>query len=329
MAHGLAFGSVLHQQVHQSDGRFLHLAGDAVDTAQQVVVEHLQHHGHDQTEHGGEQCHLDTAGHDGRTDVVGGGDLVEGQDHPHNGSQEPEHGGQCDEEADPGETALQATHFHTTVGHDGLLGDVQAFVGTVKALIEDAGHGTAGVAADLLGGVHATGLHGILHAGEQLVGVGGGHVQVDHTLDHEGETQDQAEQYGGHPYGVTLDESVLEGLFALLGTIGYHLGGGCCGGILGHDRCGDQADAHQAGQAKGQELAYHGSGRYRGEGCYRYWFLFVLHSQGLAEREGFEPPIPFGGIRTFQARAFNHSAISPRLTPPETLANLPVLLRGI
>ena len=34
----------------------------------------------------------------------------------------------------------------------------------------------------------------------------------------------------------------------------------------------------------------------------------------LAEREGFEPSIPFWSMHAFQACAFNHSAISP----PET-----------
>ena len=33
----------------------------------------------------------------------------------------------------------------------------------------------------------------------------------------------------------------------------------------------------------------------------------------LAERGGFEPPIPFWGIRAFQAGQFNHSCISPVL----------------
>ena len=31
----------------------------------------------------------------------------------------------------------------------------------------------------------------------------------------------------------------------------------------------------------------------------------------LAEREGFEPSIPFWSMHAFQACAFNHSAISP------------------
>ena len=31
----------------------------------------------------------------------------------------------------------------------------------------------------------------------------------------------------------------------------------------------------------------------------------------VAEREGFEPSNPFGGLRDFESRAFDHSAISP------------------
>ena len=34
-------------------------------------------------------------------------------------------------------------------------------------------------------------------------------------------------------------------------------------------------------------------------------------SAWIAERGGFEPPIPFWGIPAFQASALNHSAISP------------------
>ena len=39
----------------------------------------------------------------------------------------------------------------------------------------------------------------------------------------------------------------------------------------------------------------------------------------LAERTGFEPVIPFGGIHAFQACLFNHSSISPKevFQPPD------------
>ena len=36
-----------------------------------------------------------------------------------------------------------------------------------------------------------------------------------------------------------------------------------------------------------------------------------LRDPTLAETEGFEPSIPFGGIHTFQACSFNHSDKSP------------------
>ncbi len=44
-----------------------------------------------------------------------------------------------------------------------------------------------------------------------------------------------------------------------------------------------------------------------------FWKIFQL-AEGVnysAEREGFEPSIPFWGIHAFQACAFDHSAISP------------------
>ena len=38
----------------------------------------------------------------------------------------------------------------------------------------------------------------------------------------------------------------------------------------------------------------------------------LLRQAFLAERTGFEPVIPFGGIHAFQACLFNHSSISPK-----------------
>src|SRR3989344_4193052 len=40
----------------------------------------------------------------------------------------------------------------------------------------------------------------------------------------------------------------------------------------------------------------------------------------MAERGGFEPPRPFGGLLAFEASAFNHSAISPRAILPYTFS---------
>src|SRR3989344_925721 len=40
----------------------------------------------------------------------------------------------------------------------------------------------------------------------------------------------------------------------------------------------------------------------------------------MAERGGFEPPRPFGGLLAFEASAFNHSAISPRCILPYTFS---------
>ena len=37
----------------------------------------------------------------------------------------------------------------------------------------------------------------------------------------------------------------------------------------------------------------------------------------MAEREGFEPSRPFWGLRDFESRAFDHSAISPKYCPKE------------
>ena len=40
-------------------------------------------------------------------------------------------------------------------------------------------------------------------------------------------------------------------------------------------------------------------------------------NQLTAERAGFEPAKPFWSLRTFQARAFDHSATSPLKLPPK------------
>ncbi len=39
----------------------------------------------------------------------------------------------------------------------------------------------------------------------------------------------------------------------------------------------------------------------------------------IAEKAGFEPTIPFWGIRTFQARSLNHSDISPKRRFPHPI----------
>lgn len=40
-------------------------------------------------------------------------------------------------------------------------------------------------------------------------------------------------------------------------------------------------------------------------------FGSLFFKKNFAEKAGFEPTIPFWGIRTFQARTFSHSVISP------------------
>ena len=54
--------------------------------------------------------------------------------------------------------------------------------------------------------------------------------------------------------------------------------------------------------------------------------LCLLAFMGVAERGGFEPPIPFWSIHAFQACALNHSAISP--TNPPTVKK-PLKVRNI
>src|SRR5690606_14219359 len=100
------------------------------------------------------------------------------------------------------------------------------------------------------------------------------HVEVDHTLDHEGETKDQADQYGRHPGGITFDETLLEHLVCTFHgrTIGIdHFRSGALWLVLGHYGGAEQAGGHQAGHTKVQELAYH------------VWVVAILIERGVAE----------------------------------------------
>ena len=41
--------------------------------------------------------------------------------------------------------------------------------------------------------------------------------------------------------------------------------------------------------------------------------FFKSQIMTMAEREGFEPSRPLWGLRDFESRAFDHSAISPKI----------------
>lgn len=52
---------------------------------------------------------------------------------------------------------------------------------------------------------------------------------------------------------------------------------------------------------------------------FKVCLLSYFFSKNFAEKAGFEPTIPFWGIRTFQARTFSHSVISPIPLPTNRL----------
>ena len=53
-------------------------------------------------------------------------------------------------------------------------------------MIEDAGNRSASVSANFFSSVNTTWVKGILNIGQQFLSVGGRHVQVNDTLDHDG-----------------------------------------------------------------------------------------------------------------------------------------------
>ena len=166
---------------------------------------------------------------DGRADITGDLDVIEGLHHSDDGAEESEGRSQGDEQADPGEVVLEAGHLDATVAGDGFLNILQTLVDTVETLVEDAGHGATGVAAEFLGGLIVAGFHVVLDTTEEFFDVGGGHVQIEDALNHEGHTENKAEEHGGHPACTTLDvllfEYLVERLGCLLGGSGGFLSG--------------------------------------------------------------------------------------------------------
>ena len=79
---------VFYQNIHEGDGGIFHIVHDGVDTGEKVVVEHLEDHGGDQTEHGGQQSHFHTAGDDGRGDITCALTIIESRHHTDDRSQE-------------------------------------------------------------------------------------------------------------------------------------------------------------------------------------------------------------------------------------------------
>ena len=66
-----------------------------------TILEDLEDDRYNQTGYGGDQCHLDTACHDGRIDGVGFSNFVEGRDHTDYRTHEPEHWRECNKERNP------------------------------------------------------------------------------------------------------------------------------------------------------------------------------------------------------------------------------------
>jgi len=78
----------------------------------------------------------------------------------------------------------------------------------------------------------------LFDAFEQFLHIGGGHVQIEDTLDDKSHTEDEAEEHGGHPASTTLDVLFFQDLVEGLGLFD----GGCDGfGFLSDGGLSDSA----------------------------------------------------------------------------------------
>src|SRR5690606_15951015 len=166
---------------------------DTIDFCNDIVVEHLKDDGHDKTEYRGQKGHLDVTGDQRGAKVTHSGNLLEGHDHPDYRSHEPKHGRSGDKKGQPGDVLFQLSHLDTPIGNNGLFGSLQAIGRPFKALVEDGSNGALGVPADLFGRFNTSGGQGILYFLLQFFGIGGGHVQIDDSLDGNGQAQDQTQ----------------------------------------------------------------------------------------------------------------------------------------
>ena len=85
----LALGG-LHAHVEQAHSCLFHVGIEGFDAGEDVVVEHLEHEGNDDTEDGRDQSDLHTSGDDGRADITSALDIVEGLHHTDHCAEEAE-----------------------------------------------------------------------------------------------------------------------------------------------------------------------------------------------------------------------------------------------
>ena len=165
------FLAVSRQDIHQRDGRILHIVYQRVDLRNDIVVEQLKNNRSDKTHEGRQKGDLDTACNEGRADIAGSLDGVERRDHADNGTHEAQHGRKGDEQADPRQARLHLAGLNRTVGNDSLLDRIQTLIVTVETLVVDRSDRAARVAANFLGSFDAAVLQGFFNLGDEFLRV--------------------------------------------------------------------------------------------------------------------------------------------------------------
>src|SRR5574344_2122032 len=92
---------MFHIDIHQRDGRFLHLGYQMLYLGKNIIVEQLKYQSYDTTKDGGYQRHLHTGGDNGRTDIACLLYLVESHHHTYHGTEESERRCHSDKQGNP------------------------------------------------------------------------------------------------------------------------------------------------------------------------------------------------------------------------------------
>ena len=128
------------QQVHEIDGRALHLEHQIRNPGGKIVVAEVGDDTDDQAADGGHHGGVDAVGEQGDVDVVAGlGHVEESLDHTHDGAEESDHRGAAGDGGERRETPLQAGDFDVAGILDGGLDVAQGPSDPLDALADQAG----------------------------------------------------------------------------------------------------------------------------------------------------------------------------------------------
>ena len=137
--------------------------------------------------------------------------------------------------------------LNRTVRYHSLLDCVQTLIVTIQALIVDRSDGALGVAANILGCLYAAVVESLLDLGDELLRVDVREGEEKHTLDGDGQTENQADEHGQHPAPASLEELLHQNLVhALSGQIGLCVYGSLlCQRAYGAERSNGNRQNHK------------------------------------------------------------------------------------